>query len=44
MREVFWRSCGLIVDHLLGLALLIARGPGAAKEHLRDRIYGWPSS
>jgi len=41
MREVFWRSCGVAVDHLLGLALLVSRGPAAAAEHLRARVYGW---
>jgi hypothetical protein len=43
MREIFWMTCGLAVDHLFGLAFLVARGPTAAAEHMRARIYGWPA-
>ena len=43
MREIFWLTCGWTVDHLFGAALLVARGPKAATEHMRKRVYGWPS-
>lgn len=43
VRELVWLICGLACDHMVAAALLVVRGPRAARNHLRDRVYGWPA-